>query len=94
MNKPTSLNFLQGDAEPIPPGSSATPNPADRLPQAVADRLIQLDGVVGVWIERDAQGQRFVALHYSKPGHPSHLPTTVEGLPVHIVGGAPINAGG
>jgi len=95
MNPPDkSLDFLQGEPEPVRAGSSATPDPADRLPQAVADELTRLDGVDGAWIERDASGQRFVVLHYSKPGRPKHLPASVQGLPVRVVGGEPIRAGG
>lgn len=89
-----SLDFLQGEPEPVRPGASAAPDPADTLPQTVADELTRLDGVDGAWIERDANGQRFVVLHYSKPGQPGHLPGMVRGLPVRIVGGAPIRAGG
>ncbi len=89
----STLDFLQGDPAPVDP-KQAQPNADDVLPQHVADALLQLDGVDGAWIERDAQGQRFVALHYSRPGHPTHLPTTAHGLPTHIVGGEPIRAGG
>ena len=94
MHQPDkSLDFLQGDPEPVGPGSTAAPDPADRLPQPVADELMRLDGVDGVWVERDANGQRFVVLHYSKPGQPKHLPEMVRGLKVRVVGGEPIRAG-
>ena len=93
MNPSKSLDFLQGEPEPVQPGSAATPDPADRLPQAVSDQLMRLDGVDGAWIERDAHGQRVVVLHYSKPGPPTHLPATAHGLPVRVVGGEPIRAG-
>jgi hypothetical protein len=93
MNPPRSLDFLQGEPEPVRPGSSATPEPADLLPQAVAEQLMKLDGVDGAWIERDAQGGRVVVLHYSKPGAATHLPASAHGLPVKVVGGEPIRAG-
>jgi hypothetical protein len=54
--------------------------------------LLALDGVEGAWIERDAQGQAVVVLHYGRPGHPSHLPASVSGMPTRIVGGEPIRA--
>ena len=93
MNPPRSLDFLQGEPEPVQPGSSTTPDPADLLPQAVAEQLMTLDGIDGTWIERDARGQRVVVLHYSKPGRPTHLPAIAHGLPVRVVGGEPIRAG-
>lgn len=89
----SSLAFLQGDPAAVPP-QSPLQGSDDVLPQALADELLRLDGVDGAWIERDEQGLRFVALHYSRPGRPSHLPSTVHGLPVRIVGGEPIRAGG
>jgi hypothetical protein len=94
MNLPRSLDFLQGEPEPVrPDAQSAKPDPADVLPHAVAERLMALDGVDGAWVERDAQGGRVVVLHYSKPGRPTHLPATAHGLPVRVVGGEPIRAG-
>jgi hypothetical protein len=51
-----------------------------------------IPGVNGVWIERDASGQRVVMLHYTPGGTKTHLPSTVEGLPTRIVGGEPIRA--
>ena len=92
---PPELGFLAHDPEPVDPQlPQAQPDPADTLPQPVADRLLQLDGVDGAWIERDAGGHRVVVLHYSRSGTPTHLPPTVQGLPVRVVGGEPIRAGG
>lgn len=88
---PADLGFLAGDPEPVRP-QAGPPAVADVLPQAVADRLLALDGVDGAWIERDAQGQAMVVLHYSRPGQPSHLPASVSGMPTRIVGGEPIRA--
>ncbi|MDC6169365.1 hypothetical protein [Paucibacter sp. XJ19-41] len=90
---PESLDFLQGDPAPVWPEASPA-NAADLLPQTVADQLLQLDGVDGAWIERDGQGKPCVVLHYSYAGIPHHLPASVQGLPVRIVGGEPIYAGG
>ena len=87
---PGDLGFLSGD--PAPVGASASPSAEDQLPQPVADRLLQLAGVEGAWIERDARGQRVVVLYYGRPGQPSHLPSQVEGMPTRIIGGEPIRA--
>ena len=84
------LDFLSGP--PTPVGEVEPPNPADFLPQSTADALLKLEGVVGAWIERDAAGQRLVALHVSTPTTPDHLPDQVEGMPVKVVGGEPIRA--
>jgi len=65
---------------------------SDVLPQSVADALLQLDGVVGVWMERDPGGQPVVILHTSRQSDLQHLPDTVEGMPVRRVGGEPIRA--
>ncbi len=89
---PPGLDFLANPPEPV--GQPAAPDPDDLLPQAVANGLLQLDGVDGAWIERDVHGQRFVVLHYAKPGQPGHLPRMVNGLAVRVVGGGPIRAGG
>jgi hypothetical protein len=89
---PPDLDFLSG--EPAPVGEEAGgPSPDDLLPPSVADALLRLDGVVGAWIERDAQGRRFVALHLDHAGPAPHLPATAHGLPTRVVGGAPIRAG-
>ena len=90
---PGSTDFLDTDPLPVTrqvagQGGAA----ADRLPQAVVDKLMGMAGVDGVWIERDASGQRVVVLHYSPKGATAHLPRTVEGLPTRIVGGEPIRA--
>lgn len=90
---PGSTDFL--DAEPVPvagQAAGAAGAAADRLPKAVVDRLMGIAGVDGVWIERDASGQRVVVLHYTPKGTRAHLPSTVEGLPTRIVGGEPIRA--
>lgn len=92
--EPADIDFLRGAPAPVDPHSlQAAPDPADVLPQAVADRLLEIDGVDVAWIERDAQSRRVVVLHYSKPGVPGHLPASVEGLPTRVVGGEPIRAG-
>jgi hypothetical protein len=88
---PGSLDFLQVPPAPVT-GSSASPIAEDRLPQGVVDKLMQISGVDGVWIERDAQGERVVVLHYTPKGPVTHLPSRVEGLPTRIVGGEPIRA--
>ncbi|MDR6859870.1 hypothetical protein [Variovorax guangxiensis] len=90
---PGSLDFLQ--TEPVPVTSrpaSPTVDAQDRLPQGVVDRLMKIPGVDGVWVERDAQGKRFVVLHYTPKGPARNLPSSVEGLPTRIVGGEPIRA--
>lgn len=84
------LSFLSTPPEPVGHPTSAPAE--DRLAQSVADRLLQLHGVQGAWIERDKQGQRVVVLHYGLPGQPSHLPSQVQGMPTRIVGGEPIRA--
>jgi len=90
---PGSTDFL--DSEPVPVVRQAAASPgaaADSLPRAVVDRLMGIPGVDGVWIERDASGQRVVMLHYTPGGTKTQLPSTVEGLPTRIVGGEPIRA--
>lgn len=93
MPKPhqPGLDFLRGDPRPVDLHSAPGAD-ADVLPQDVADRLLRLSGVDGAWIETDARGRRVVVLHYSRPGRPSHLPPSVQGMPVKIVGGEPISA--
>lgn len=89
------LDFLQGAPQPVDPaapGAGAAEEEADRLPPAVVERLMALPGVDGVWVERTATG-RVVVLHHTPGGPAAHLPATVEGLPVRIVGGEPIRAG-
>lgn len=88
---PSDLGFLVGEPTPVRPATGETAK--DVLPQALADELLRLPGVEGAWLERDEQGQPFVVLYYARPGHPTHLPTRVNGLPTRIVGGEPIRAG-
>jgi len=88
------LDFLSGDPTPVVPRRTSAPPPADVLPRAEVERLMQLPGVDGVWIERTADGQRVVVLHYTPGGTPTHLPHQVAGLPTRIVGGEPISAQG
>ncbi|GEM_PF-3087652 len=96
---PSPLDFLHAPPEPVEPAARAAPHrpatPAtDTLPAATVERLMRLPGVDGVWVERDAGGQRVVVLHHSPPGPAAHLPRVVAGLPVRVVGGEPIRAGG
>ncbi|MBS0392511.1 MAG: hypothetical protein JSS19_04830 [Proteobacteria bacterium] len=90
---PGSTDFL--DLPPLPvtrQAAGVAGGAADRLPQAVIDKVMGIPGVDGVWIERDAAGQRVVVLHYTPRGSRAHLPATVAGLPTRIVGGEPIRA--
>ncbi|MDE2413957.1 MAG: hypothetical protein KGM60_04280 [Comamonadaceae bacterium] len=90
---PGSTDFL--DLPPLPVTqqvAGVAGGAADRLPQAVIDKVMGIPGVDGVWIERDATGQRVVVLHYTPRGSRAHLPATVAGLPTRIVGGEPIRA--
>ena len=90
---PESLDFLASDPVPVTgPGTSSAVDSADLLPQALIDQLMLLRGVDGVWIEREASGQRVVVLHYTPGDEAPHLPTSVRGLPTRIVGGEPIRA--
>lgn len=90
---PKSLDFLASEPVPVIGQSAASPNAAtDSLPKGVVDDLMRIPGVDGVWIERDANGQRVVVLHYTPGGATAHLPSTVKGLPTRIVGGEPIRA--
>jgi hypothetical protein len=98
MNKPThkapDLTFLTQAPLPLQPGDEPFEvNPDDLLPQHVADELLKISSVVGAWIERDAQGKRFVAVHCDRAGRPAALPVSAHGLPIRIVGHAPIRAG-
>ncbi len=86
-----SLDFLKHD--PAPAGAVAGADPSDVLPQDVADRLLEIDGVDGAWIERDARGQREVVVYMSRPGDPGGVPSRVAGLVTRIVRGGPIRAG-
>ena len=88
------LDFLSGDPTPVAPGQAGAGASADVLPRAEIERLMQLPGVDGVWIERGADGQRVVVLHYTPGGTPTHLPGQVAGLPTRIVGGEPIRSQG
>ena len=90
---PGATDFLDSDPLPVTrQAGGGTAVAADRLPQVVIDRLMGIAGVDGVWIERDAGGQRVVVLHYTPRGSRAHLPATVEGMPTRIVGGEPIRA--
>lgn len=92
---PGPLDFLQGEPQPVDAtaaDSGTAEEAADRLPEAVVERLMSLAGVDGVWVERAATG-RVVVLHYTPGGPAPHLPATVEGMPVRVVGGEPIRAG-
>ena len=85
-----SLDFLSRPPAPTDPTQSSSRGREEQLPQSTIDKLMALRGVDGVWIEMDASGERYVVLHYSPPGVPSHLPATVEGMKTRIVGGEPI----
>ena len=89
--RPQSLDFLQRGPTPVVP-EPAPAAEADQLPQAVVDRLMHLDGVDGVWIEREPDGRRVVVLHYSRPGPAAHLPSQVLEMPTRVVGHEPIRA--
>jgi len=96
---PAPLDFLHAPPEPVEPAAPArqatrAAAAADSLPAATVERLMRLAGVDGVWVERDASGGRVVVLHHSPPGPAPHLPRVVAGLPVRVVGGEPIRAGG
>lgn len=86
------LDFLKGEPEPVQPGTTPSEDTSVRLPQDVIDRLMQLRGVDGVWIERRADGSSIVVLHYTPKGPAPHLPKQVEGMPTRIIGGEPIRA--
>ncbi len=88
-----SLDFLSGEPAPVRPGDATrAQDPADSLPPKQVAALMALRGVDGVWIERDAGGQRVVVIHYTPLDQPTHLPLQVNGLPTRIVGGEPIRA--
>lgn len=89
---PSALDFLHQPAQPVQAQETTAAQAADLLPQPVADRLMALPGVQGVWIERQADGLRLVVLHVDGPGVPAGLPSQVHGLPVRVQGHAPINA--
>jgi len=90
---PGSTDFLASEPVPVIRQAAAPSGAgADTLPKAVVERLMSLAGVDGVWIEKDASGQRVVVLHYTPGGSKAHLPSTVEGLPTRVVGGEPIRA--
>jgi hypothetical protein len=90
---PLPLDFLHRPPEDVG-GTADAPGGDDLLPQATADELLQLPGVNGAWIEREASGTRVVVLHYIPPGRPDLLPREVLGMRVKLVGGGPIRAGG
>ena len=78
---------------PVQPGSTTqVPDAGDRLPAKQVAALMALQGVDGVWIEREPDGQRVVVIHYTPSARPTHLPQQVNGLPTRIVGGEPIRA--
>lgn len=88
-----SLDFLHGDPAPVQPGSATAAHDAtDRLPAKQVAALMALQGVDGVWIEREPDGRRVVVIHYTPSARPTHLPRQVNGLPTRIVGGEPIRA--
>lgn len=93
LHKLGSLDFLHGDPAPVQPGSTTpVPDAGDRLPAKQVAALMALQGVDGVWIEREPDGQRVVVIHYTPSARPTHLPQQVNGLPTRIVGGEPIRA--
>jgi hypothetical protein len=87
-----SFDFLDGDPAPVTSHAMPTSAPAAALPQRIVDDLMRIDGVDGVWVERDPRGAPVVVLHYSPAGPTSHLPTRVQGMPTRVVGGEPIRA--
>lgn len=90
---PPPTDFLASDPVPIQaPAAQPPADPADQLPSTVVEQLMRTDGVDGVWIERSADGQRIVVLHYSYRGSRADLPSSVEGMPTRIVDGGPIKA--
>lgn len=91
-SKPGPLDFLKGDPVPVSPAAAAPEDPADRLPEATVKRLMAINGVDGVWLERIPGGKRVVVLHYTPKGSTTHLPKQVDGMPTRIVGGEPIRA--
>ena len=89
------LDFLSGSPTPgRAVGGEAIERSfsADLLPQSLADSLLRLDWVVGVWLERDPDGKPEVILHTSRLTDLQHLPARVEGMAVRLVGGDPIRA--
>lgn len=89
---PRATDFLGSDPVPVAQQDAKASPLADALPQVVVEHLMQTAGIDGVWIERNASGQRVIVLHYSFKGSRSHLPSNVEGMPTRIVGGDPIRA--
>jgi hypothetical protein len=89
---PDPLDVLSGDPSPVIPDPAPVRGATEELPRQDVERLMQLSGVDGVWVEHDAQGQPVVVIHYTPGGTPTHLPRQVRGMPTRIVGGEPIRA--
>lgn len=94
MSKPDPLDFLHEPVQPTAASGRVAPDPADILPQQVADQLLRIAGVEGAWIEREADGSRTVVVHVSTPDRPAGLPATISGLPLRVQGHEPIRAQG
>lgn len=93
-HKPGSLDFLSADPAPVTAADAAAGDgdSGPRLADAQVQALMALRGVDGVWIEREPSGEAVVVIHYTPRDHPNHLPQTVNGLRVRIVGGEPVRA--
>ncbi len=105
-HKPGSLDFLSADPAPVTAADAAAAAAAaagdgdgdgdgdggPRLADSQVQALMKLRGVDGVWIERESSGEAVVVIHYTPRDHPNHLPQTVNGLRVRIVGGEPVRA--
>lgn len=87
-----SLDFLSGDPAPVTPGDAAASDSGPQLAASQVKALMALRGVDGVWVERKSNGEAVVVIHYTPRDQPTHLPLTVNGLRVRIVGGEPIRA--
>ena len=72
--------------------ANAPPDPRLTLPPDVVTRLMRIEGVDGVWVEQDRSGGLSVVLHARDRLQAFTAPRTVNGMPVRVVHGGPINA--
>lgn len=72
--------------------AGAPADPRLTLPPDVVTKLMRIEGVEGVWVEQDSPDAFSVVLHVRDRLQAFATPRTVNGMPVRVVRGGPINA--
>ncbi len=84
------LRFLEEDPEPAPEVDSLSLG--FEVSDTQVERLMQIDGVEGVWTREPPVGSRAVVVAISDDSVRSAVPETVEGYPVVFEQTGPIRA--